>query len=84
MVQAEMVAEQNQTINGIERRITVPREKEAYRDNVERIKLMYPDKELLSRKEVCTFCKIDYRTASKMFTFKNNYISVATLARELS
>ena len=45
---------------------------------------MYPDKELLSRKEVCTFCKIDYRTASKMFTFKNNYISVATLARELS
>ena len=76
-----MIIQRNQWKRG---EINMPREKEAYRDNVERIKLMYPDKELLSRKEVCTFCKIDYRTASKMFTFKNNYISVATLARELS
>lgn len=62
----------------------MPREKEAYRDNVERIKMMYPDKELLSKGEVCAFCKINYRTAAKLFSFKNNYISVATLARELS
>ena len=60
------------------------REKAGYRDNLERIKDRFPDKELLSKKDVAEFCGIRYETVVKMFPFKNNYISCATLARELS
>lgn len=60
------------------------REKAAYRDNVERIKLMYPNKELLNIKEVSLFSGVNERTVKKYFPFKNGFISVATLARELS
>ena len=62
----------------------MPREKEAYRDNLERIIARYPDKELLTVKEVCVFLGRDYQTVKKLIPFKNNYISVATLARCLS
>jgi hypothetical protein len=63
----------------------MPREKESYRDNLERIKEMYPDKEMLSLQEVAAFIGINWRTAKKMFSFNTfNYISVAVLAREMS
>ena len=63
----------------------MPREKEAYRDNLERIKNMYPDKELLRVSEVMRFLGMkNYNSVLKRFPFKDNYISVATLARELS
>lgn len=62
----------------------MPREKPAYRDNLERIKERFPDKELLSVSDVCEFCGKNYRTVKKLFEFKNNFISVAKLAREMS
>ena len=60
------------------------REKPAYRDNVERIKLIFLDKELLTVKDASQFLGIDVRTVKKYFPIKNGFISVATLARELS
>lgn len=61
------------------------REKEAYRDNLERIKEAFPDKEILSLKETAEFTGLNWRTVKKMFSFNQfNKISVATLAREMS
>jgi hypothetical protein len=64
--------------------IFTPREKEAYRDNLERLDDQFPDKEFLTRTEVAQFAGINYRTAGKLFPFKGKYISKATLARCLS
>ena len=61
------------------------REKAAYRDNVERIKVMFPDKELLCVKDVVRFTGLSINTVKKVFKFMDgHYISVATLARALS
>lgn len=62
----------------------MPREKEGYLDNLIRLQEKFPDRELLRIGEVCAFCGITNRTAKKMFPFKNNYISLATLARCLA
>ena len=62
----------------------MPREKESYRDNVERIKEVYPTKELLIAKEVADFVGLDFRTVKKMYKFNGKYISVASLARQMS
>lgn len=62
----------------------MPREKEAYRLNIERIKEIYPDKEWLSIKDVCEFLGKDYQTVKKRIRFNDNYVSVATLASQLS
>lgn len=59
-------------------------EKPSYRDNLERIKAVFPNKELLRANEVAKFCGIDVRTVKKLFGIKNDYISVAKLAREMS
>ena len=64
--------------------IIVPREKSAYRDNLERITKRFPGKEMLTVKDVSVFCGLNVRTAKKLFEFNNNYISVAKLAREMS
>ena len=62
----------------------MPREKELFRDNLERLEEKFPGKELFNIKEVSEFCGIDYRTTKKLFTFKNNFISKMKLASELS
>lgn len=62
----------------------MPREKELFRDNIERLDKAFPNQEMLRRVDVCKFCGINYRTAEKMFSFKNCYISKAKLASELS
>ena len=59
-------------------------EKPAYRDNLERIKARYPDKEMLKVKDVQRFCGLNRATVEKLFDFKDGYISVAKLAREMS
>ena len=59
-------------------------EKPAYRDNLERIKALYPDKEMLKVKDVQRFCGLNRATVEKLFDFKDGYISVAKLAREMS
>lgn len=62
----------------------MPMEREAYRDNLERIKDCFPTKELLNVSEVARFLGVDRGTVTRRFSFKTGYISVATLARELS
>lgn len=62
----------------------MPREKETYRDNLEMLLRSFPDKKLLNKQQVADYLGIDRRTATKRFTFKDNLISIATLARELS
>ena len=62
----------------------MPREKPAYRDNVERIKEMFPDKELLKPGDVAKFAGCSVRTVRRRFDLSKGYISVASLAREIS
>lgn len=59
-------------------------EKPSYRDNLERIKAVYPNKEMLKVKDVQKFCGLSRETVKKLFDFKDSYISVAKLAREMS
>lgn len=60
------------------------REKEAYRDNLERLCERFPDKELLNVTDVVRFLGVSRRYVEKAYPFKDNKISKATLARELS
>lgn len=62
----------------------MPLEKPAYRDNLERIIDRFPDRELLNKKDVIAFTGRSYEYVTKRFPFKNNTISIATLAREMS
>lgn len=62
----------------------MPCEPQAYRANLERIKAAYPDKEMLNIGEVKRFLGIDREVVKRRFSFRENYISVATLAWELS
>lgn len=60
-------------------------EKPSYRDNIERIKERYPTKEMLTISEVMKYTGLCRPTVLRMFSFKaDKYISVATLAREMS
>ena len=60
------------------------REKKYFRDMLERIKEVFPDKEMLSIKEVADFVGCDARTAKKSFSFnERNRIAVVVLAREM-
>jgi hypothetical protein len=68
------------------------REKESYRDNLERLDKMFPDREMLSSVDVALFTGQARTTVLKMYSFKtiknkrysSHRISKAVLARELS
>ena len=60
------------------------RELVAYRDNLERVIEAFPNKEMLNITEVRNFFKMDVRTVKKLIPFRNEYISIATLARYMS
>lgn len=62
----------------------MPRENEAYRDNLEEIYKVFPGMRLLSIADVERFTGRDRRTLVRLFSFRGNYISAATLAREMS
>ncbi len=63
----------------------MPREKEAYRDNLVRIMEAFPGKEVLCPTEVAKWLHMDYRKVKKIIPFKKGFgISVATLARFMS
>ena len=62
----------------------MPREKEAYRDNLELLDRMFPDKNILTVSDVAKFSGCCYRVAKKIYPFKDNRISKATLARFIS
>lgn len=63
------------------------REKEGFRDNLERLDAKYPDKELLSLSEAARYLGIHRETATKLLNGKmlpGNKISKVTLARVIS
>ena len=63
----------------------MPREKEAYRDNLERIIEAFPGQEVIKAVQLAKWLKMDIRTVNKRFPLKEGIgISVATLARFLS
>lgn len=64
----------------------MPREKEAYRDNLERINNFHPNGELLNIGDVMKFTGLGYKAVKNTFKFttQGKYISKATLARALS
>lgn len=63
----------------------MPREKEAYRDNLERIIEAFPDQEMIKAAELARWLRMDVRTVYKKFPVKKGVgISKATLARKLS
>lgn len=67
------------------------REKEAYRDNLERILEAFPGKEILTQKDIAGWLHMDPRTVRQVFPMKGGgtkgstcWISVASLARAMS
>lgn len=62
------------------------REKDGYRDNLERLNERFPDRELLTIADVMDFCGISRNTARKWFKFNptTKRISKADLARAVS
>lgn len=63
----------------------MPREKEAYRDNLARIIEAFPGKEIITVTELAKWLHRDIRTVKRKFPIKDGIgISIATLARFLS
>lgn len=60
------------------------REKPLYRDNLQRLDVFFPEKEMLRLYDVAHFCGIDPRTARKRFNFdKQRMILKTRLASEM-
>ena len=61
------------------------REPEAMRDNIAAIREMFPDKLSFRIKDVGRMMGTNkYETIVKRFTFKDGYISIGDLARQMS
>ena len=66
-------------------RSDVLKEKECFRDNLERITEAFPGQEIIKTAQLARWLKMDKRTVEKRFPMKKGIgISVATLARFLS
>lgn len=60
------------------------RECEAYRDNLEMIKNLYPEQLMFRPKEVGKMMGMKkYETVVRHFKFNNGYISIGDLARQM-
>lgn len=67
----------------------MPREKECFRDNLQRLDERFPDKELLTKADVVSFLGISSRTMARRaseygFVPRSNHVSKVKLARALS
>ena len=67
----------------------MPREKECFRDYLERLDEKFPDKELLTKAEVVAFLGISPSTMTRKakefgFAPRSNHVSKVKLARALS
>jgi len=51
---------------------------------IERIDKAFPDKEMLTKKDVMRFCGIGHKRCSEEFNFKNGTITKSNLALQLS
>lgn len=61
----------------------MPREKEGFRDNLERLNDFFPNMELLSIQDLIKFTGRDRATVKKYFPFKGSYISKVEAAKAL-
>lgn len=62
----------------------MPREKELYREYVERLDERFPDKEILTQRDCVEFLGIDKRTIKSRYGIAKGGISKLKLARLLS
>lgn len=63
----------------------MPREREAYRDNIEAIKEAFPGRLMFRPKEVGEMMGMKkYDTVVRHFKFTNGWISIGDLARDMS
>ena len=60
------------------------REKEGFRDNLERLDQKFPNTELLNIGDLVSFTGRDRRVVKEIFNFNKNYISKVEVARQLS
>lgn len=62
----------------------MPREKEAFRDQLQRLTEAFPGQEVLNAKEIAQYLHKDVRTVRQIFSFKKRLgISVVQMAREM-
>jgi len=61
----------------------MPREKAEYRDNYEALREHFPDKMMLTAKEVADYCGRDPRTVRKLYDISREGITIPTLARRM-
>jgi len=62
----------------------VPREKEAYRDNLVALLEYFGDRRLLSAKDVAAYCGRDPRYVRRLYSIGREGITIPTLARKMS
>lgn len=62
----------------------MPKEKELYRDYIERLDEKFPNKEILTQRDCVDFLGIDKRTVKSRYGIAKNGISKLKLARLLS
>ncbi len=62
----------------------MPREKELFRDNLQRLDEHFPQRELLSIRDVAGYCQCDVRTAKKRYKIESRYIEKVKLASLMS
>ena len=62
----------------------MPREKPGYRDNLERLIEYFPDREMLTRKDLCEFTGLSRPALANNYPFEGKYISKADFARLIS
>ena len=63
----------------------MPKEREGYRDNLERLDAAFPGRELLRKSEVAGWLGISKTTLRERFDLPpGQYVSKATVARELA
>ena len=62
----------------------MPREKEAYRDNLVALMEYFGEKRLLTARDVARYCGRDYRYVQKLYQIGKGGITLPTLARKMS
>ena len=62
----------------------MPREKVAYRDNLELLLEYFGEKRMYRPFEVAQYLGVNVRTVKKRFEFEKGYITIVNLARALS
>ncbi len=62
----------------------MPREREGYRDLLERLDMAFPGKELLSKTEIAAWLGVSVSTVSRRYKLPPGMVLKTTLARAVS